>query len=301
MTRRAARARAYAGELIRTLALTLDRVCALDRALARDLDCVRVLDLTSACARALALDIASARNVVRALDRNLDRDDDRARADDLDTVLYAANVRALKLVDVLDRPSACASGFARAFVNAFVGSYDLASARNSALAFDHALDLASANANASVRARIRVSAFPSVSAFVSAFVSALDLDRALALANALVLDFDRDLALVDALDRARVRDRARRSAASGAGAVVVGGARAMPGRTTRGLIALAVWLLPVGQRPRYHAEFGVELVELPRRQRWGYALRVLASALELRRALVVAVRTWDDALTQAER
>jgi hypothetical protein len=59
------------------------------------------------------------------------------------------------------------------------------------------------------------------------------------------------------------------------------------------LIALAVRLLPVVQRARYREEFGVELVELPRRQRWGYALRVLAGAWELRKALIEAVRTSD--------
>ncbi|PZS15402.1 MAG: hypothetical protein DLM60_17260 [Pseudonocardiales bacterium] len=64
----------------------------------------------------------------------------------------------------------------------------------------------------------------------------------------------------------------------------------MPGRAASGLVALAVRLLPVAQRPRYREEFGVELVELPRRQRWGYALRVLASAWKLRKALGEAVR-----------
>jgi hypothetical protein len=67
----------------------------------------------------------------------------------------------------------------------------------------------------------------------------------------------------------------------------------MPGRVSRGLVVLAVRLLPVAQRRRYRAEFGVELVELPRRARWGYALRVLVSAWELRASLIEAVRTAD--------
>lgn len=56
---------------------------------------------------------------------------------------------------------------------------------------------------------------------------------------------------------------------------------------------MAVWLLPATQRPRYDAEFRGELVELRRRNRWGHALRVLASAWELRRALIEAARTAD--------
>jgi hypothetical protein len=88
---------------------------------------------------------------------------------------------------------------------------------------------------------------------------------------------------------------------SDASAVVVRGARP-PGRITRGLIALAVRLLPIAQRPRYGEEFGVEFSELPRRQRGGYALRVLANAWELRRALVETVCTPDgEPARQVER
>jgi hypothetical protein len=61
------------------------------------------------------------------------------------------------------------------------------------------------------------------------------------------------------------------------------------------LVALAVWLLPAPQRPRYHAEFHVDLVELPREQRLGYSMRVLAGAWELRWALVMAARSADRA------
>ncbi len=108
--------------------------------------------------------------------------------------------------------------------------------------------------------------------------------RRVARASDLVCDLDR--ARVLARDLVSALDRARRCAAFGASAVVAG---AMPGRTARGLVVLAMRLLPVAQRSRYREEFGVELVELPRWSRWGYALRV-ASAWELRRALVEGVR-----------
>jgi hypothetical protein len=68
------------------------------------------------------------------------------------------------------------------------------------------------------------------------------------------------------------------------------------------VVALAVRLLPAPQRPRYRAEFRVELVELPCRERLGYSVRVLAGAWELRMALVEAVRTPDGtAARRAER
>jgi hypothetical protein len=111
-----------------------------------------------------------------------------------------------------------------------------------------------------------------------------DLERYLVSAPTLVCDLDRHVVS----DRARAhdlvrdlvsaRDRARRCAAFRASAVVAG---AMPGRAARGLVVLAVRLLPVAQRPRYREEFDVELVELPQWSRWGYALRVVASAWEL--------------------
>ena len=63
-----------------------------------------------------------------------------------------------------------------------------------------------------------------------------------------------------------------------------------------------VRLLPVAQRLRYREEFGDELAELPRSQRCGYALRVLARAWQLRRALVETVRTSDgEPVHRAER
>lgn len=64
-------------------------------------------------------------------------------------------------------------------------------------------------------------------------------------------------------------------------------------RVPQGLVALAVWMLPVRERPRYREEFGVELVELPRQEGLRYALRVLTRAWELRR--VLTVETLDGA------
>lgn len=65
------------------------------------------------------------------------------------------------------------------------------------------------------------------------------------------------------------------------------------GQVPQGLVALAVWVLPVRDQPRYREEFRVELGELSRSQRWGYALRTLCGAWELRRALTETVRTPD--------
>jgi hypothetical protein len=69
--------------------------------------------------------------------------------------------------------------------------------------------------------------------------------------------------------------------------------RSISGRATQKMLALAVRLLPAAQRPRYYEEFGVELAELSAQERWKYALRVLARAWELRRALAEAVHTSD--------
>ncbi|MGH4014124.1 MAG: hypothetical protein ACRDSL_09395 [Pseudonocardiaceae bacterium] len=68
-----------------------------------------------------------------------------------------------------------------------------------------------------------------------------------------------------------------------------------PGRVSRGLVALAVRVLPARDQPRYREEFHTELVELRRRYRLGHALRVLSRTWELRRALTETVRTPDGA------
>ncbi len=141
---------------------------------------------------------------------------------------------------------------------------------------------------------------------VIVFFSGPSVARDLALARDLASDLARDFELASALDRASALvsalDRARRAAASGASAVVTGGARPMPGRVPRRLVALAVWWLPVAQRPRYREEFGAELVELPHRARWGYALRLVASTWKLRTALVKAVHpSGGEQARRAER
>jgi hypothetical protein len=66
-----------------------------------------------------------------------------------------------------------------------------------------------------------------------------------------------------------------------------------PGRVPQCLVALAVQVLPVPDRPRYAEEFRVELVDVPHRERLRYAFRILAGAWQLRRALTELPRTSD--------
>lgn len=120
----------------------------------------------------------------------------------------------------------------------------------------------------------------------------------LALCHDLIRELARALTL--ALTRAGALDRDQTT--SGARKETAGSARSMPGRVPLGLLTLAVQLLPRSQRPRYRQEFRVELVDLPRRERWRYALRVLIRAWELRRVLAGAICTPDGApLRQVER
>lgn len=119
--------------------------------------------------------------------------------------------------------------------------------------------------------------------------------RRASLANA------RALASANAL--ANARDLARDlfdhdPAARWARAVVAGSGWSTPGWLSWQLVALAVRLLPVPQQRRYRAEFGVELAELSCRERLWYALRVLAGAWELRRALVEAACSQDGAVAR---
>jgi len=164
----------------------------------------------------------------------------------------------------------------------------LALANASALNLDHTLDLKSALNHSRALAHVlaRASDLTRVCVHLANANAHARLINARDLAHALVRD------LVD-LD----------PAVHWARAVVADGARSSPGRVSRGLAELAVRLLPASQRPRYRGEFHSELVELPRRVRLGYSLRVLAGAWELRRALVEAVRTPDGAVARraAER
>ena len=117
--------------------------------------------------------------------------------------------------------------------------------------------------------------FSNTLAFASELAEARDLDLDLDLARSVLYE------LVRAID----------SAALEASAGVARGTHSTPGQVTQKLVALAVLLLPAEQRTRYREEFGFELVELPRGQRLGYAMRLLARAWELRMALVAAVYT----------
>ena len=137
---------------------------------------------------------------------------------------------------------------------------------------------------------------------------ALARDLAHDLAHASNLTHARDLAL--ALDRAhncafkliRAFDRARDLHVAARQGAATGAGSSIPGRVPRGVVALATRMLPVRERPRYREEFRDELVELPRQERLGYALRVLVHAWELRRVLTGVVRTPDGApARRAER
>ena len=134
----------------------------------------------------------------------------------------------------------------------------------------------------------------------------LALDRDFECTSAFDRFSTRDRELERASDHARgiviALDRARNFAASEAHQIVISGVHSKPGRTTRTLVALAVSLLPVVHRPHYREVYVSELVELPRRERLGYALRVLASVRSLRRALLDTIRTPDgEPVRRAER
>lgn len=90
----------------------------------------------------------------------------------------------------------------------------------------------------------------------------------------------RNLAYARNLAHALDRVDTRHEGASGAGTD-----NPVPGRVPRGVVALATRVLPAWGRSRYREEFLGELTELPRRERFGYALRVLTHAWTLRHAL----------------
>ena len=115
-----------------------------------------------------------------------------------------------------------------------------------------------------------------------------DLDRAL------TLDFDLDRLdqrrLVDDLELARqlTNELAVSLFSAGASAPTTRPADVRAGRLSWGMVQIAVWVLPAAHQPRYNEEFRAELAamdELPRRAQLGYALRQLARAWSLRRAL----------------
>ncbi len=219
------------------------------------------------------------------------------------------------MIRLVGRANARARARARARANTLANALTLAR--------DLASDLDNAEVLVGTLALARVNDLANALANASALT--LDLARARARDHTLDLDLDLNLNHSRALARALASDLARDGAsnldlalahasdlvrdlvdldpaAHWARAVAAGGARSMPGRVSRGLVALAVRLLPVAQRSRYCGEFRAELVELPSRERLGYSLRVLVGGWELRRALVEAVRTPDGtAARRAER
>jgi hypothetical protein len=299
-----ARSLALVRELVRELDYAHER--ARDLTLARDWEVVHIhgLDLVS------DLDLTSGLNLTSDLANTLDHALAHARASAQAPDLTHARISDLYRVNASDLAHDLASALDHHLTHAH--SRDLDRARVLARDFD----LARTRAHARARSYGRICAYDAtrVNAFGSARVLARDLDLACAQANALVdaldracdlaRDIARDLANVSALDRVRARaiaddiTHARRSFASSVPSVastgVASGTRSTPGRVTRSLVALVVWLQPAAQRPRYREEFGVELVELSRWRRLGYALRLLASAWELRCTLVEAMPTSDD-------
>ncbi|WP_410601255.1 hypothetical protein [Amycolatopsis sp. lyj-90] len=63
---------------------------------------------------------------------------------------------------------------------------------------------------------------------------------------------------------------------------------AAAGPTCQRLVALAARILPESHRLRYAEEFRADLREVPRRERLGHALRLVACAWELRRSLTLS-------------
>jgi len=58
--------------------------------------------------------------------------------------------------------------------------------------------------------------------------------------------------------------------------------------SARGIVGVAVWMLPARHQARYREEFQIELIDTPRRSQLGYAVRQLGLAWSLRRSLVGA-------------
>ncbi len=129
---------------------------------------------------------------------------------------------------------------------------------------------------------------------------AADLDSAVRLGRMFYTDLGRVRAFIGVLawdlgraqERVRARDRNQRRTASRAENRIMAshdsptvGDSALPGGVPRCLVALAVQVLPLPNRPRYAEELCVELVDLPSPARLSYALRVLGGAWRLRRAL----------------
>lgn len=148
-------------------------------------------------------------------------------------------------------------------------------------------------------------ALDSADALADALAEGRALNDVLALIGALACDLarTRNLAcarprarnLVDTLGRARSRTHALKRSLYAAMWMPCRG-RSITGRVSRALLTMARRMLPEHDRQCAWEEFFADLVELgkrPRRERLGYALRALASAWALRRALTETPRTPD--------
>jgi hypothetical protein len=211
-----------------------------------------------------------------------DQQDARARA------LALARDRALALADDLARDRArtraltddrdLAGALALARNRAHALADDLNRARNRARAIDRALACAHALADALDRARDRA--------------DDLNLDRvgARAIDRALADDLNHARALVRTVDQVANPGRSDRGVLPGASSPGHARARrvALPARR---LVAAAAGLVPAGERARYGEEYRSELHDLAasgagRCRQLGYALRLLAGTLRLRRAVL---------------
>lgn len=114
------------------------------------------------------------------------------------------------------------------------------------------------------------------------------LDRARSQARGLRRVFERELT------RDRVPPQVRSSVRRLEPAAPVRGTTLAPSTMSRGLVALAVLLLPARDQARYREEFHAELVEQPRREQLWHACGLLLTALALRAALIDGVRSPDE-------
>jgi hypothetical protein len=179
-----------------------------------------------------------------------------------------------------------------AYVNHLARDYDDTRDPVEDHARDLACDLGYARDLALAVARL---AGPGAAADADARALARSLADALVLAHRVDGDPERAIALARRLDRDGAM--ARRLVHD------IANVRATAGRICRRLVTAAVWVLPQAHRVRYTLEFSAELWELsalPRR-RWrqlGYALRLAATCLSMRRALTgapskAAGTRWD--------
>ena len=272
-------------ERTRDLAGALTDAQARARELAREL--CRLTNLTNGLADMLALGLASGSDYALANVRALTSNHVLARFGVLPSGLADASRRTRVLVSDQVRASA---------LNSY-GQLDLIKVLDQNLRLHLDLILGSARSGSGKSDFFRV--------VDRALDLNLDLDRILGSFVGVdrVLDCAQDLkSALDVEHAAYLATTVAHSLQSAASEVEVSaadGANPMPGPVPRGLVALATRMLPAPQRPRYRAEFRVELVDLPRQERLAYAGRVLAGAWELRRVLVEAERNAESAAARS--